>query len=203
VRGLWCVNWGRTGCGVASDVDPVARGGAERRGAGGPVAAQPPGRRPRPQSGHSLTRIARGRASWPRHAPSADIEPRLTVPHARRAASRPFCAARGSQPLGHNRSRATPICIWPGSAAHSSPGSAARGPGRPRSPRPARFYQYSSVWSVPMSWPLSRTKPRLSAQPMTVSIMPGLPHRKMSKFSGVSGRPVSSSIAPEAIKFWR
>src|ERR1035437_3463345 len=69
--------------------------------------------------------------------------------------------------------------------------------------RPSALYQYSSVWSVPMSWPRSRTKPRASAQPMTVSLMPGLPHRKMSKFSGVSGRRVSSSIAPDAIRFWR
>ena len=64
-------------------------------------------------------------------------------------------------------------------------------------------YQYSSVWRVPMSWPLSRTKPRSSAQPMTVSIMAGLPHRKTSKFSGVRARPVSSSMAFEAMTFCR
>src|ERR1035437_7212055 len=68
---------------------------------------------------------------------------------------------------------------------------------------PSALYQSSSVWSVPMSWPRSRTKPRASAQPMTASIMPGLPHRKMSKFSGVSGRPVSSSIAPDAVRVLR
>ena len=64
-------------------------------------------------------------------------------------------------------------------------------------------YQYSSVWSVPMSWPRSRTKPWIPAHSMTVASMPGLPHRKMSKLSGVSARPVSCSIALEAMRFWR
>ncbi len=89
--------------------------------------------------------------------------------------------------------------------SHGNPATSRPWRGRPARGRPARRspYQYSSVWSVPMSWPLSRTKPRAAAQAMTVSIMPGLPHRKMSKLSGVSGRPVSSSIASEAMTFWR
>jgi len=82
-----------------------------------------------------------------------------------------------------------------------------RRPGRLRPGAPGQHaacsYQYCSVWSVPMSCPLSRMKPRPSAQAMTVSIMPGLPHRKMSKLSGVSGNPVSAWIWSEAIRSCR
>jgi hypothetical protein len=38
-------------------------------------------------------------------------------------------------------------------------------------------YQYSSVWTVPISWPRSRTNPRADSRSITVSIIPGLPHR--------------------------
>jgi len=88
-------------------------------------------------------------------------------------------------------------------------------PGRPRQaqaiaseppadrPSTARFYQYSSTWSVPILRPRSLVKPRASAHPITVSIMPGLPHKKRSKLSGVTARPVSFSMTCEAMTFWR
>ena len=38
-------------------------------------------------------------------------------------------------------------------------------------------YQYSSVWIVPISWPRSRTNPRVDSRSITASIIPGLPHR--------------------------
>ena len=63
-------------------------------------------------------------------------------------------------------------------------------------------YQYFSTWSVPAPSLPSRVKPRASAQSITDSIMPGLPHSRMSKLSGVRASPVSFSIAPEAITSW-